>query len=173
MYEFVGAVTARSAMVEGAANQISTISACIGMLVMQGVAWYTGEDIELYAMVLIKFVVAWLTLGGLLGGISAIASGFRFQADWNPRTRAWPSGPVCLPFFMSLREVGSALVSLFVPMSPTTQHILKYGVGYVRFGISVAVLIVIMTGSYMYLDSRAAVAAASGGANRKKQKKAA
>ncbi|KAH6570931.1 hypothetical protein BASA62_004097 [Batrachochytrium salamandrivorans] len=153
MYEFVGAVTARSAMVEGAANQISTISACIGMLVMQGVAWYTGEDIELYAMVLIKFVVAWLTLGGLLGGISAIASGFRFQADWNP--------------------LGSALVSLFVPMSPTTQHILKYGVGYVRFGISVAVLIVIMTGSYMYLDSRAAVAAASGGANRKKQKKAA
>ncbi|KAJ1332091.1 hypothetical protein BSLG_009024 [Batrachochytrium salamandrivorans] len=142
MYEFVGAVTARSAMVEGAANQISTISACIGMLVMQGVA-------------------------------CAIASGFRFQADWNPRTRAWPSGPRLPAFFMSLREVGSALVSLFVPMSPTTQHILKYGVGYVRFGISVAVLIVIMTGSYMYLDSRAAVAAASGGANRKKQKKAA
>ncbi|KAH6568666.1 hypothetical protein BASA60_008531 [Batrachochytrium salamandrivorans] len=151
MYEFVGAVTARSAMVEGAANQISTISACIGMLVMQGVAWYTSEDIELYAM---PAASASKRIGTLVLEHGQV-------------------GPRLPALFMSLREVGSALVSLFVPMSPTTQHILKYGVGYVRFGISVAVLIVIMTGSYMYLDSRAAVAAASGGANRKKQKKAA
>ncbi|XJO72963.1 hypothetical protein BDV3_004018 [Batrachochytrium dendrobatidis] len=125
MYEFLGAVTARSAMIEGAANQISTVSACIGLLIMQGVAWYTSEDIELYAVVLIKFAAAWVVVGIALGVVVAIMSMFRFQADWNPRTRAWPSGPKLPAFFMAFREVFSALASLFIPMTDATDHILR------------------------------------------------
>ncbi|KAL2914024.1 hypothetical protein HK105_206469 [Polyrhizophydium stewartii] len=174
MYEFLGAVTARSALVEGVPNQVSTLSACLGLLFMQGVAWYTGEDVELYALVLIKFSAAWLLSGFVFGGLVAAVSLMRFQPDWNPRTRAWPSGPRLPAVFLSLREIVSALASLFVPLSDASYNIIVYGVGIERFALSILLLFGLLTASYWYIDTKqmfTAAAGAGGAPLRKKDKK--
>eukprot|EP00842_Homolaphlyctis_polyrhiza_P001030 jgi/Hompol1/1928/HPOL_005803-RA len=161
MYEFVGAAVARSFMVEGEFNQVSTWSAALGTFIMQCVAWYTGENPEVYALALIKFCIAWLVAGGILGVLVAALSFFRFRKDWNPRTRAWPSGPRLPAVFLALREVVSGLFSMFYPLRQQTLDMIQFGIGYEYFGASIFALFVVLTIGYMVLDQQEAVAAAA------------
>ncbi|KAI8908088.1 hypothetical protein BC831DRAFT_494454 [Entophlyctis helioformis] len=159
MYEFMGAVAARSVLVEGEFSQASALSACVGLLLMQTVAYFTKEDVEVYAFVLAKYVGGWFIACYLLGAVVALMSGLRFTPDTNARTRAWANGPRLPAVFMATREIAALLVALFLPLNERTHDIIRYGIGYDVFAGVVGALFVVLTGVYAYLGSRPMMAA--------------
>lgn len=148
MYEFLGAVAARTALIEGEPNQAATLGACIGLIVMQVVAAYTGEQKEIYFMVLLKFTAAWLISGFALGLIVAIIALFRFRPDQNPKTRAWPRGPKLPAVFLAAREVVSAVGCMFIPLTDSTDRLIKNGMGYERFYVLIGSLWAVLAIGY-------------------------
>lgn len=145
MYEFVGAIAGRTMMVQGQVNRLSLVTGCLGHLGMSLVATYTKEPLVNYLFVLFKHILAWLLLSSLLGIAKALALGWTFPRDPNPRTRAWQDGPSLPGWMRALRDLGSALLSVFVPLDPRMVVVIERGLGWGRLGLSLGSLLLVLT----------------------------
>lgn len=144
MYEFVGAIAGRTVMIEGQLNSTSLVTGTLGYLVMSLVSIYTKEPLVDYIFVFIKYVVSWLLLSSLLGSVKAVTLRWRFPVDTNPRTRAWENGPKLPGWMRAIRDLGSALLSVFYPLDPRMTALIESGLGWSGVGVSLGSLLVFL-----------------------------
>ena len=132
MYEFVGAIAARSMMIEGQVSSTSISVGFIGFFLMQIATYFTKESFALYLYVWFKFTLAWLVLSSLLGCIALALAGFNTASvlDHSPRTRAWMNGPHLSPWMRAIRDIGSCIFGVYVPLDPYYIRLVENGIGW-------------------------------------------
>ncbi|KAJ3325560.1 hypothetical protein HDV06_003330 [Boothiomyces sp. JEL0866] len=149
MYEFMGAVCGRSLMREGVMNNEALFGGLLGLLMMQGVAWYTEEDILVYMWVFMKYTAFWFFSSIIMGALVYLVTFGKYQRCFQPKCAAWPAGPYLNPFARALREVIASVCSVLFPVTDFTWTVIQHGgYKYLAFAVSTGYVAIVIFNYY-------------------------